>query len=168
MARKKKTAPEQEAPVQDAAQNAPVQEAPAPEAPAPAPKAKAAPKAKPAPARKAPDMVAVALNYPGGIDFRLKSGKTVRIAGNAGHLRGKETGVLPVGAFGFTMVPRAQWEELKAVYGRHPLFRNGLIYASSDRESAADEAADHAGTRSGFEPVDPERTETSPAPVGEA
>ena len=55
------------------------------------------------------DTVMVALNRTTGISFPMPDGRKVLIEGNAASLRGKEKGVLPVGAFGLTRVNADDW-----------------------------------------------------------
>lgn len=107
-------------------------------------------------------MVAVALNRATGIQFALPDGHKVLVNGHAAGLRGKEKGVLPVGAFGLTMVPAADWEYIKKTYGGMEIFQHGLIFAAERKADAADEAAEKAELRHGLEPVDPENTATKP------
>ena len=111
-------------------------------------------------------MVAVALNRATGIQFALPDGRKVLVNGNAATLRGKEKGILPVGAYGLTMVPAADWEYIKKTYGGMEIFTHGLIFASERKADAADEAAEKAEFRHGIEPVDPESTTTKPDEAG--
>ena len=107
-------------------------------------------------------MVAVALNRATGIQFALPDGRKVLVNGNAASLRGKEKGVLPVGAYGLTLVPAADWEYIKKTYGGMEIFTHGLIFAAGRKADAADEAVEKAELRHGLEPVDPESTTTKP------
>lgn len=101
------------------------------------------------------DMVCVMLNRPQGIKFIINGGKTVvEINGNAANLKGKPKGILPIGGYGMTLVPRSEWEQVKKLYGRLPYFRNNLILEAEDKASANDMAEDYAETRHGMEPVD--------------
>lgn len=110
---------------------------------------------------KADGMVMVCLNRPTGIKFNLKGGRTVAISGNAVDLKGKDMGVLPVGAYGMTMVKQSDWEEIKTTYGKSmPIFDQGLIFARGDAASAIDEAKDKAELRGGLEPIEPNRAHT--------
>ena len=112
---------------------------------------KAAPKATQAVKN---DMVCVMLNRPQGIKFLINNGKTVvKINGNAVNLKGKAKGILPIGGYGMTMVPRAQWEEVKRLYGRIAFFKNNLILEANDKASANDMADEYAEVRHGMEPV---------------
>ena len=111
-------------------------------------------------------MVAVALNRATGIQFALPDGRRVLVNGNAASLRGKEKGILPVGAYGLTMVPAADWEYIKKTYGGMEIFQHGLIFASERKADAADEAAEKAELRHGIEPIDPESTATKPDEAG--
>ena len=103
--------------------------------------------------RKADGKVFVCLNQPHGIRFRLSGGREVLVEGNAVHLRGADMGKLPVGAYGMTLISATDWEEIKATYGHcMGIFKAGLIFASSDRDSAEDQAEEQAETRHGREP----------------
>lgn len=144
------------------------QNAQAPQAPAVSPAAAEAAKTE-AQAAKAcgTGMVAVALNRATGIQFALPDGRKVLVNGNAANLRGKEKGVLPVGAFGLTLIPAADWEYIKKAYGGMEIFQHGLIFAAERKADAADEAAEKAEFRHGIEPVDPETANTRPDEAGE-
>lgn len=111
--------------------------------------------------------VAVALNRATGIQFSMPDGRKVLINGNAASLRGKEKGVLPVGAFGLTIIPSADWDYIKKTYGGMEIFQNGLIFASARKADAMDEAAEKAELRHGIEPVDPKNTATKPGEATE-
>ena len=65
------------------------------------------------------DTVVVALNRASGLVFALTDGRRVRVAGNALNLRGKEKGVLPVGAFGLTEISADDWLYIEKTYGPH-------------------------------------------------
>lgn len=101
--------------------------------------------------------VVVALNYPLGITFDLSKERRVKLNGNAESLRGKDKGQLPVGAFGLTVIDRADWEEIKAKYGTMRLFRSGLIFVSDSKSNAEAEAEEKKETRHGLEAVDPKK-----------
>ena len=133
-------------------------------------KEKAVPMTVEAPAvivEKTPEYVTVALNHPWGLKFKVvdKFGveQTVIINGNATGLRGLEKGVLPgAGAFGITPnVPAELWDAIKAKYQHMAIFRNGLIFATSDASGAKSEAKNRVELRSGFEAVEPEHTTTN-------
>lgn len=120
-----------------------------------------------APALKG-DSVFIALNHPQGIAFKMPNGRRVEIKGNTAHLRGKEKGVLPVGAYGLTQVGRDDWEFIQETYGGMAIFKNGLIFSADRKADAADEAEERAETRHGREPVDVETTNTEPADLNGA
>lgn len=118
---------------------------------------------EPTPAPSAADTVVVALNRASGIVFPMPDGRRVTINGNAAHLRGKEKGKLPVGAYGLTTIARADWEYIKKTYGPSmKLFESGLIFAADRKADAVDMADERAELRHGLEPVDPEKTQTKP------
>lgn len=111
--------------------------------------------------------VFVALNRPNGIQFTMPDGRKVKINGNACDLRGKEKGVLPIGAFGLTELDSEDWDYIKKTYGRMELFENGLLFASDKKEKAKAEASEKEETRNGFEPVNTATGKTEPF-TGEA
>ena len=112
--------------------------------------------------------VVVALNRVQGIDYPMPDGRVVSIAGNAEGLRGQEMGVLPVGAYGLTEIKEDDWLYIEKVWGQTPLFKNGLIFASTKGETDAKaEARNREDLRSGMEPIDPERSATKPASAKE-
>ena len=98
--------------------------------------------------------VVVALCHPHGIQFILDGGKRrVRLNGNAANLAGQPKGILPLGGFGLTEIPVADWEAIKATYGRMEIFKNGLCFAHGKRADTLAEADEKAGLRHGREPV---------------
>ena len=83
------------------------------------------------------DTVMVALNRATGITFPMPDGRKVLIEGNAASLRGKEKGVLPVGAFGLTRVNADDWAYIEKTYGPHmEIFKSGLIFAQARKADA--------------------------------
>ena len=103
------------------------------------------------------DTVIVALNRASGIAFGMPDGRRVHVAGSAAHLRGKEKGILPVGAFGLTEISADDWSYVEKTYGPHmEIFRNGLIFAQARKADALDAANERAELRHGLEPVDVE------------
>lgn len=103
------------------------------------------------------DTVMVALNRTTGITFPMPDGRKVLIEGNAANLRGKDKGVLPVGAFGLTRVNADDWAYIEKTYGPHmEIFKSGLIFAQARKADAVDEADEKSGLRNGLEPVDVE------------
>lgn len=111
--------------------------------------------------------VTVCYNNPRSIIFEVtdKNGvpHEVVIQGNAVHLKGKDQGILPTkGAFGFTTgVDADMWETVKAKYGKMPIFKNGLIFATKP-DDAQDAAGDRSDMVNGFEPIDPAKGMTKP------
>lgn len=111
--------------------------------------------------------VFVAVNYPQSVKFTVpdKNGLPCDLVlnGNATELRGKEMGILPIGAYGVTEVDADAWTYIKRQYAGLPLIKNGLIFAvEKDERYARDAAAERKGERNGFEPIDPNRTNTKP------
>ena len=109
------------------------------------------------------DTVMVALNRASGIVFPMPDGRKVLVEGNAASLRGKEKGVLPVGAFGLTRINAVDWASVEKTYGPHmEIFRSGLIFAQARKADAVDEADERAELRNGLEPVSVEEARTKP------
>lgn len=98
--------------------------------------------------------VIVCLKHPHGIKFKLDNNRSVVINGNAAHLKGKTTGVLPDGGFGMTTISKEDWEAIKNTYSTMSIFKSGLIFASADTVSAQAQAKEYDELKSGFEPVD--------------
>ena len=109
------------------------------------------------------DLVCVALNRPYGVSFRMPDGRKVVLNGNGEPLIGKEKGVLPVGAYGMTMVAREDWEYIVRTFGEYQLFKNGLCFAANRKRDAEKEADSRDDLRNGLEPVDISKTNTSEA-----
>jgi len=102
------------------------------------------------------DIVTVALCHPLGIKFRLGKEHSVILRGNATDLIGKEKGILPMGGFGLTQIRRDEWEEIKRVYGKMAIFRNGLIFAHEKKSYVEEESHEKEDLRHGFEPIEVE------------
>lgn len=111
--------------------------------------------------------VTVALNHPVGIEFRLKDRRVVRLNGNAENLRGMSQGHIPAGAYGLTVIPASDWEEVTAMYGRMRIFKNGLCFAHAAKSDTVAEAKEKSELRHGREAVDPEKTRTEPVGADE-
>ncbi len=103
------------------------------------------------------DSVVIALNSAHGIEFDISGNRKVRINGNAEGLRGKDKGHIPVGAFGLTVVKRADWEEVKKRYHKMRVFRSGLLVEATSKTEAEEEAEERKDTRNGLEPIDPNK-----------
>ena len=113
-------------------------------------------------AAAAASTVTVALNYPTGINFEIGT-RRIRIAGNGERLKGKEQGVIVPGGYGLTTISASDWEAIKAKYGKMRIFSKGLIFASSSKADAEDEAEEKSELRNGYEPVDTKKTATKEA-----
>ena len=110
------------------------------------------------------DTVTVCANIPRDCIFEVLNNKgkveKIRIHGNSNNLRGKEAGVLPVGAYGITVnVPVEAWEQIKRNFADDPRFKNGLIFATTAGK-ARKEAVERKDLRNGFEPIDPKEAKT--------
>lgn len=116
-------------------------------------------KAKTQPIEEAGETVVICSNYPHDIKYRVpdKTGRMHEFVfhGNAVNLRGKDKGVLPVGAFGITTgVPKDAWEWIKEHRPDDELIKKGYIFASTEAD-ARSAVMERAGMRNGYEPIDP-------------
>ncbi len=100
------------------------------------------------------DKVIVCLKHPQGIKFNLPNNRYVIIKGNAANLKGLKSGILPDGGFGMTVIDRQDWEHIKKTYSTMNVFKNGLIFASNDKASAARQSNEYDEIKSGMEPVE--------------
>lgn len=112
------------------------------------------------------DTVVVLLNYPRDVKFMVPDGRgrmhPIIINGNAGNLKGKEKGVIPVGAFGVTTgVPADAWKWIQKHHCDNPLLLKGLMF-STDANKARKAAEERQELRHGYEPVDPEKGKSRP------
>lgn len=84
----------------------------------------------------------------------MKSGgkKVVIINGNNTDLIGSKKGELYAGGYGLTRVDREAWEWILEHYKNWGPIKSGLMFASSDKEAAADVKA-REGLRNGYEPL---------------
>ena len=110
---------------------------------------------------KGNDTVVILSNFPRNIRYQWQDDngnwRDLVLNGNAVHLRGKETGVLPVGGYGVTTgVPKKAWDWIVSHRPKDPLIVNGLVFASTAKNARA-EAKERKELRNGFEPVDPNR-----------
>ena len=103
--------------------------------------------------------VVVCLNLAHSLIFEI-GGKKIQINGANENLRGQKEGILAVGKFGESIISKQDWEEIVRQYGRMDIFKNGLIYAQNDTDSARAKAKELKDTRHGLEPVDSKRTTT--------
>lgn len=109
------------------------------------------------------DTVCVALNRPNGVYFRMPDGRRVELNGNGQPLIGRDKGILPVGAYGLTIIKAEDWEYILKHYGGMKLFTNGLCFATGNKEDSQEEAESRADLRNGLEPVNPKKTQTQEA-----
>lgn len=86
--------------------------------------------------------------------FLLSGGRTVTINGNAVYLANAAQGALPEGGYGMTVIDRADWDEIKARYGKTYAgwFRSGRLQVSTNEKKAVNFAIDHAGDKTGDDP----------------
>lgn len=112
---------------------------------------KAAPKK--AETQERDDTVCVALNRPIGVVYEMPDGRRVELKGNGSHLIGKESGVLPVGAYGLTIIKAEDWDYIVKTYGNQKIFTNGLCFATKKKADAEEEAESRDDLRNGLEPV---------------
>lgn len=111
------------------------------------------------------DTVCVCANVPHDVKFMVPDNggrmTPIIIKGNGSHLRGKDRGVLAVGAYGITAnVPKAAWDYIEKAYADNRAIRNGLIFTTTSRSARA-AAKERQDLRHGLEPVDPEKAKNS-------
>jgi len=91
--------------------------------------------------------------------FILPNGHIVFLASNAVHLAGQKDGILPMGGYSVNFVDKADWEEVKKIYGKayKPWFDCGKIVERSamSENAAVSLAADNAGDDADDNPIDP-------------
>jgi hypothetical protein len=92
--------------------------------------------------------------------FLLPNGHVVFLASNAVHLAGQKDGVLPEGGYSVNFVDKADWAEVKKVYGKayKPWFDSGKIVersGSMSENAAVALAADNAGDDCDDNPIKP-------------
>ena len=111
------------------------------------------------------DTVSICLNYPRDIKFYVPNSRGDKTAvifyGNAGNLKGKDRGILPIGANGVTIgVPREAWNWIKEHYPDNELIKQGLLFEANSR-NIRKEAEERSDLRHGFEPIDPKEARNS-------
>lgn len=122
------------------------------------------------------DTVTLCLNYPQDLELAIPTSKgtieRIILRGNNTHLRGKEKGINPVGAYGVTPnVPRAAWEWFCKNYPEFWLIKEHLLFCATkdDKYSVEAETDERKALRNGFEPAakmaGPEGREGSVTPV---
>lgn len=122
------------------------------------------------------DTVTLCLNYPQDLELAIPTSKgtieRIILRGNNTHLRGKEKGINPVGAYGVTPnVPRAAWEWFYQNYPEFWLIKEHLLFCATkdDKYSVEAETDERKALRNGFEPAakmaGPEGREGSVTPV---
>lgn len=122
------------------------------------------------------DTVTLCLNYPQDLELTIPTSKgtieRIILNGNNTHLRGKEKGINPVGAYGVTPnVPRAAWEWFCENYPEFWLIKEHLLFCATkdDKYSVEAETDERKALRNGFEPAakmaGPEGREGSVTPV---
>lgn len=111
------------------------------------------------------DTVTICSNYPRDLKYMVpdRNGHMVAITikGNASHLVGKASGILPVGAYGITTgVPKEAWEWIVAHRPDDKLIKNGLVFAAATKTAKA-AAKERSGLRNGYEPLDMKKSSNS-------
>lgn len=93
--------------------------------------------------------VSVACKLPQGLHIHLEGQRdTVKLHGSASPYA--------IAGHGITAgVPVDTWEAIQKQYADARWLKGGFVFANGNPQDTADEAADNAGNRSGFEPVDP-------------
>ena len=112
------------------------------------------------------DTVVVCSNFPRDIIYTVLDNHNneveILIKGNSANLRGKGSGILPIGAYGITAnVPAEAWEQIKQRYRDDARIKQGLIFASTANK-ARKEAKERKDLRNGFEPIDTAQTKVKP------
>lgn len=98
-----------------------------------------------------------------GVCFDFPNKRKVRIAGRNDSLRGKEKGILAKNGGVFTKIAEADWEAIKTTFAKHPLIERGVLYAEKDEASAKDAIKEKAELKTGLEPIDVSKTQTTAA-----
>lgn len=90
--------------------------------------------------------------------FILSGNREVTINGNAVYLANAMGGALPSGGYGMTIIDRADWEEIKARYGKTYAgwFRSGRLQVRDRQQKAVNYAIDHADDKTGDDPISEE------------
>ncbi len=107
------------------------------------------------------DTVCVCSNYPFDIKYRVPDAsgryRDIVFKGNASNLRGKEKGILPIGAYGVTTnVPREAWDWILKHRPDEPAIKNGNLFATSASKARA-AAEERKDVRHGYEPIEPKK-----------
>lgn len=107
------------------------------------------------------ETVVVCLNYPRDLKFMVpnKNGlmEPIVIRGNATNLKGKDKGIIPIGAYGITTgVPKDAWEWILKHRPDDEVIKKGLMFASTP-DKARDAVRERQGLRHGYEPVSPDK-----------
>lgn len=106
--------------------------------------------------------VTVACGIPMGLILNLSTGPIELKGMPMSHIVSarKNQGFIPAGKYGLTVVTAAQWEEIKAKYGRHDFMVNGTVFAKEDSNSVVAEAKEKSEKHLGFEQADPAKGRT--------
>lgn len=98
-----------------------------------------------------------------GIRFDMPDGRKVTITGVNDVLRGKEHGKLIVGGGVYTKMTADDWGYIAKKYADFAPVKRGLLYVERNPRSAKAAIKERAGLRNGFEPINPEKTNTKEA-----
>lgn len=100
--------------------------------------------------------------------FDLPNGHSVVLVHNAIHLAGQKNGRLPQGGYSVNIVDRADWEQVKQIYGaafkRWFDFGKIIERTGTDEDTAIGLAADNAGDDAGSNPIDPKNPRLNTRP----
>lgn len=100
--------------------------------------------------------------------FELPNGHVVELVHNAIHLAGQKNGRLPQGGYSVNIVDRADWEQVKQIYGaafkRWFDFGKIIERVGDDEDAAVGLAADNAGDDAGSNPIDPKNPRLNTRP----
>lgn len=110
-----------------------------------------------------PDVMHVYLNHQGGLTFILPTGEKIPLNGSNmakdlitnGLDNAQIRKPLEVGTYGYTCIPRSDWEAIKGKYGHMKLFRNEKIFATADKATGDAKVASFGGEQKhGLDPID--------------
>lgn len=100
---------------------------------------------------KAQDGLTIACKLPTGLHIKLPHHK-IDIKLHGAH------SAYEVAGHGMTRgVDAQQWAIVEKAFAEAAWLKNGFVFSATTPDSAADEAEDRVGEKSGFEPIDPDK-----------
>lgn len=108
------------------------------------------------------EMVTVRMNMPWDMTFdvMIKGVEKKILINGAKKKDGAAKIMLPEGEYGVTTIAKEEWDAIEKTWGSMDMFKNNLIFAMKDKNSAADKAEDLKEKRHGLEQKDPVKTKT--------